>query len=100
MYFGEIQSAKGISFLASELDGILGFGYQTISVDRLPTFMNAVDLTDRSFAFYLKNNPESSYMTVPGIDETLGLEKIYTHNVIEKTYWNVNLDSITGPNGT
>jgi len=100
MSFGEIQEAKGISFLASELDGILGFAYQTISVDRLPTFMNAVDLTDRSFAFYLRDTAEQSYMTVPGIDESLGLEKIYTHNVIEKTYWNVEMDSITGPNGT
>jgi len=58
MSFGEIQEAKGISFLASELDGILGFAYQTISVDRLPTFMNAVDLTDRSFAFYLRDTAE------------------------------------------
>ena len=100
MEFGEIQSADGITFLVSDMDGILGLAYPTISVDRLPVFMDSVDLDDRSFAFYLHNNPEASYMTMPGIDESLGLEKIYTHDVVQKTYWNLNIESMTGPNGT
>ena len=101
MEFGEIQSADGITFLVSELDGILGLAYPTISVDRLPVFMDQVDLTDRSFAFYLHNEQDqASYMTMPGIDESLGLEKIYTHDVVQKTYWNLNITSMTGPNGT
>merc|ERR1712113_1108913 len=79
-------------------DGILGLAYGTISVDHLPVFVESADLTDRSFAFYLHNNPEQSYMTMPGIDESLNLEKIYTHDVVQKTYWNVNLDSFIGPN--
>lgn len=83
MKFGEIQKADGITFLASEMDGILGLAYPTISVDRLPVFMDEVDVSDRSFAFYLHDNPTDSYMTMPGIDESLGLEKIYTHDVIE-----------------
>ena len=100
MTFGEIQTVKGSTFLISQMDGIIGLAYDTISVDGLPTFMEATeDLDERTFAFYLKNNPEDSYMTVPGIDADLGLEKIATHDVIEKTYWNVNFTKMSGPNG-
>ena len=101
MKFGEITKAKGSTFIVSQMDGIIGLAYDTISVDGLPTFVTSTtDIDDKSFAFYLKNNPEESYMTIPGIDEDLGLEEIATHNVIEKTYWNLNLNSMTGPNGT
>jgi len=99
MEFGEIQKADGITFLVSDMDGILGLAYPTISVDRLPVFMDEVALDSRSFAFYLHDNPEKSYMTMPGIDESLNLEKIYTHDVVQKTYWNVNIEKMTGPNG-
>lgn len=37
-------------------------------------------------------------MTVPGF-ETEGYTLKGVHNVIEQTYWNLNLVSITGPNG-
>ena len=84
MSFGEIQSVKGSTFLVSQMDGIIGLGFDSISVDKLPTFMSATtSFTDKSFAFYMKNNPEASYMTMPGIDESLGLKEIFTHNVIE-----------------
>jgi len=100
MSFGEIQKVKGSTFLVSQMDGIIGLAFDTISVNHLPTFMSATeDLDEKSFAFYLKNNPEESYMTIPGIDEDLGLEEIATHKVIEETYWNVNFAKMTGPNG-
>jgi hypothetical protein len=100
MKFGEIQKVKGATFLISQMDGIIGLGFDTISVDHLPTFMSATtDIEDKSFAFYMKNNPEESYMTMPGIDEELGLPEIMTHKVIEETYWNLNLGKMSGPNG-
>lgn len=37
-------------------------------------------------------------MTVPGFD-TDGYTLKKTHKVIEKTYWNLNLVQVTGPNG-
>jgi hypothetical protein len=67
-------------------------------VNKLPTFLESSNLDDKSFGFFLHNNPEKSYMTIPGM-ETEGLTKIATHKVIEKSYWNVNLTSMTGPNG-
>jgi len=101
MKFGEIQRVHGAAFLTSAMDGILGLGFSTISVNHLPTFMDSTeDLEDKSFAFYLHNNPDESYITMPGIDESLGLAEIAVHPVIEKTYWNVNFTSASGPNGT
>ena len=67
--FGEVTSVSGVAFLASQMSGILGLAYDTISVDKLPTFVDQSDLADKSFSFVLKNNPEQSYITMPGYDE-------------------------------
>lgn len=98
MGFGEVKSVSGVTFYVSQMDGIIGLGYDTISVDGLPTWLSSTDLEDKSFGFYLHNNPEQSYMTVPGF-ETEGLTFVGTHKVIEQTYWNLNLVKMTGPNG-
>jgi len=50
------------------MSGILGLAYGSISVDGLPTFIDSSNLTDKSFSFYLHENPEASYMTIPGYD--------------------------------
>ena len=99
MTFGEIYEVDGATFLASPMDGILGLAYDTISVNNLPTWLMASDLRDKSFGFYLHNNPEESYMTVPGF-ESEGYSLKGKHNVVEQTYWNLNLVSITSGNGT
>lgn len=98
MKFGEVKNVSGATFYVSQMDGILGLGYGTISVNGLPTFLDSSDLEDKSFGFYLHNNPEESYMTLPGF-ETEGYTLKGTHNVIEQTYWNLNLVKMTGPNG-
>merc|ERR1719230_854957 len=101
MTFGEIQKVKGATFLVSQMDGIIGLAYDTISVDGLKTWIESTELTDKSFAFYMKdkNVDDSSYMTIPGIDEDLALEEVATHNVVEESYWNVKFDKMSGPNG-
>ena len=99
MSFGEIQKVKGKTFLVSQMDGIIGLAYDQISVDKLPTFMTSADLSEKSFAFYLKDKSEESYMTIPGIDESLGAEMIASHDVVEQGYWNLNFTKMTGPNG-
>ena len=71
MQFGEITEVSGIAFYASELSGILGLAYDTISMDHIPTFIDSSDLLYKDFAFYLKLNPEESYMTLPGYDESI-----------------------------
>lgn len=99
MGFGEVKSVSGVTFYVSQMDGILGLAYDSISVDKIPTFMTSASVADKSFGFFLHNNPEQSYMTMPGFEYD-NVTLIATHNVIEKTYWNVNLTSLRGPNGS
>jgi len=98
MTFGEVYKVSGVTFYVSPMDGILGLAYDTISVNNLPTWLMSTDLEDKSFGFVLHNNPEESYMTVPGFDSE-GFTLKGVHNVIEQTYWNVNLVHMEGPNG-
>jgi len=98
MGFGEINKVSGVTFYVSPMDGILGLGYDSISVNGIPTWLTASDLTDKSFGFYLHNAPDDSYMTMPGFDDT-GLTLIHQHDVVEQTYWNLNFTKMSGPNG-
>jgi hypothetical protein len=70
MSFGEITSVSGAAFVTSQMSGILGLAYNTISVDHLNTFMDNSSLKDKSFTFYLHSNPDESYMVIPGMDES------------------------------
>ena len=99
MEFGVVKKVSGAAFYVSQMDGILGLAYGSISVDALPTFVDSDNETDKSFSFYLHDNPTASYMIMPGFEQS-GYTKVATHNVIEETYWNLNLTSISGPNGT
>jgi saccharopepsin len=93
--FGEVTAVKGASFYASEMSGILGLAYQSISVNNLPTFIDSSDLTDKSFAFYLNLAPEESYMTIPGYDESVFTEEDFTyHKVAEQKYYALSFTSM------
>jgi hypothetical protein len=96
---GEVTSASGIAFIAGHMDGILGLGYQSISVDNLPVFVNAADTDDRSFSFFLGDTTEESVLVIPGTDESLYTGDLVYHDVIEQKYWSLNLTSIK-VNGT
>ena len=98
MEFGLVKKVSGAAFYVSQLDGILGLAYGSISVDSLPTFIDSDNETDKSFSFYLHDNPTASYMLMPGYEQT-GYTPVATHNVIEETYWNLNVTTIEGPNG-
>src|SRR5574343_872173 len=95
MGFGEITSASGLAFYASQMSGILGLAYDTISVDKLPTFVDSSNEQDKSFAFYLHENPEQSYLTLPGYDtEAVGNNEFQYHNVVEDRYYSLNLTGL------
>lgn len=90
MSFGEIDHVSGISFDVSQMSGILGLAYSSISVDGFDTFRDISNLTDKSFSFYLHSNPTESYMIVPGM-ESEGWTTVDKHKVAEKKYWGLNL---------
>merc|ERR1719482_2049373 len=94
MGFGEITKVNGPTFYVSQMDGIVGLAYDQISVNGIPTFMTASDAKSKSFSFYMHNNPEESYMLMGGY-ETDGYDLVMKHKVVEKSYWNVKLDSMT-----
>ena len=87
--FGEVTSVSGASFYASEMSGILGLAYRSISVDTLPTFIDSSDLTDHSFAFYLNLDTEKSYMTIPGYDQSAFNGEFTYHTVAEQKYFSL-----------
>merc|ERR1712178_60066 len=93
MGFGEITHVSGVSFLASQMSGILGLGYSSISIDNQDTFVDKSNLSDKSFSFYLKDTSEQSYMVMPGMD-TENFSVIQAHKVVEKKYWALKLDSV------
>ena len=93
--FGEAYDASGVTFLASELDGILGLAYSSISVDRLPTFIESSDIAEKSFTFYLEDAAEDSYLYLSGFDPERSSESSFQkHSVIEKKYYSIQIDSI------
>ena len=82
MGFGEIKKVKGKTILTIQMDLINGLGYDQISGDKLPTFIESSSLPEKSFSFDMKNHPEESYMAISGIDEELGLTEMESHDVI------------------
>lgn len=95
MQFGEIQAVDGVSFYASQMSGILGLAYDTISVDHLPTFIDSSNLSDKSFSFYLHENPDLSYMTIPGYDtDAMNGVVFQFHDVIEERYYSLPLSGM------
>jgi hypothetical protein len=81
MSFGEANSISGITFIASDMAGILGLGYESVSKGGLKNFMTNSDIEDKSFSIYLKDELEGSYLFIPGMDSE-NFNIIATHNVI------------------
>jgi hypothetical protein len=93
MGLGEVTSASGVSFMASKMSGIIGLAYKTISVDHLDTWMDLNTMTDKSFTFFLHNNPTASYMTFPGT-QISGYAGQQIHKVVEQKYWALSLTAV------
>jgi hypothetical protein len=98
--FAEVNNAAGLGadFVSSNFDGILGLGFDSIAENNIPTpFKRLVDsgaLDEPVFAFYLGNNVAGE-LTLGGVDTKRFEGEIYYTPVVEKTYWAIQLDSIT-----
>ena len=99
--FAEATSEPGLAFAFGRFDGIMGLGYDTISVNKIvPPFYNMLDqglLDEPVFAFYLgdTNEGQESVATFGGIDESHYSGKLTKIPLRRKAYWEVDLDAIT-----
>lgn len=99
--FAEATEEPGLAFAFGRFDGILGLGYDTISVNKIPPpFYNMVEqglLDEAVFAFYLgdTNAGEESEVTFGGINKDHYTGKMTTIPLRRKAYWEVDLDAIT-----
>ncbi|KAI9878318.1 MAG: Vacuolar protease A [Pleopsidium flavum] len=101
--FAEATSEPGLAFAFGRFDGIMGLGYDTISVNKIvPPFYNMLDqglLDEPVFAFYLSdtNNGEGdeSEATFGGVNKDHYTGKMTKLPLRRKAYWEVDLDVIT-----
>ena len=100
--FAEATSEPGLAFAFGRFDGIMGLGYDTISVNKIvPPFYNMLDqglLDEPLFAFYLgdtSNGDGESEAIFGGINKDHYTGKMTKIPLRRKAYWEVDLDAIT-----
>lgn len=99
--FGETTKMPGFTFAFAKFDGIMGLGYDTISVGRVvPPFYNMVEqglISEPLFAFYLSRaadgSPEGGSLSFGAIEKEYFEGPMSWAPVIRKGYWEVALDS-------
>ncbi|KAK8922902.1 Vacuolar protease A [Metarhizium anisopliae] len=96
--FAEATSEPGLAFAFGKFDGILGLGYDTLSVNKIvPPFYQMINqklLDEPVFAFYLGSSEEGSEAVFGGIDKDHYTGKIEYIPLRRKAYWEVDIDSI------
>jgi saccharopepsin len=97
--FGEATSEPGLAFAFGRFDGILGLGFDRISVNGVvPPFYNMINqklIDEPVFAFYLSDaESDSSEAVFGGIDKSHFEGKITTIPLRRKAYWEVDLDAV------
>lgn len=98
--FAEATEEPGLAFAFGRFDGILGLGYDTISVNSIvPPFYSMIDqglLDEPVFAFYLGSNDETdaSEAIFGGVNKDHYEGKITEIPLRRKAYWEVDLDAI------
>ena len=101
--FAEATSEPGLAFAFGRFDGIMGLGYDTISVNKIvPPFYNMINqglLDEPVFAFYLGNTAngdgDESEATFGGVSKDHYTGKLTKIPLRRKAYWEVDLDAIT-----
>jgi len=99
--FGEATSLPGVTFIAAKFDGLLGMGFQEISVDGVPpvfyTMVQQKVVEEPVFAFWLSrtlNESKGGELTLGGLDPNHYEGDLLYTPVTYKGYWQFKMDSI------
>ncbi|XP_057317585.1 lysosomal aspartic protease-like [Hydractinia symbiolongicarpus] len=99
--FGEATNVPGIAFVAAKFDGLLGMGFQEISVDNVvPPFYNMVSqkIVDQPvFSFWLDRNANDTTggeLLLGGTDPAHYVGDFTYTPVTTKGYWQFKMDKI------
>jgi saccharopepsin len=99
--FAEATNEPGLAFAFGRFDGILGLGFDRISVNGIvPPFYQMVNqglLDEPVFAFYLADTTSGaeSEVVFGGVSEDHYTGKITEIPLRRKAYWEVDLDSVS-----
>jgi hypothetical protein len=95
--FAEVDntSGLGLAYRLGKFDGILGLGWNTISVSKLPTVMDAIgsQLDENAFSFFLGNNADGQLVFGGAAKEHYTGDLQYV-NLKSTDYWRLPLSSI------
>lgn len=96
--FAEATSEPGLAFAFGRFDGIMGLGYDSISVNHIvPPFYNMVNqklIDEPVFAFYLGDTEKQSEVVFGGVDKHHYKGELIKLPVRRKAYWEVELQSV------
>ena len=101
--FAEATQEPGLAFAFGRFDGIMGLGYDAISVNKIvPPFYNMIDqglIDEPVFSFYLSDtnnaNGDESEAMFGGVNKDHYSGKMTRIPLRRKAYWEVALDAIT-----
>ena len=93
------MTKESLNFFTAKFDGILGFGFQSISVDGFPTLVQALAAQGKianSFSFYLTQKPSAagSTLVLGGVDSKFYTGTITYHPLKSETYWLISVDRV------
>lgn len=96
--FAEATKEPGLAFAFGRFDGILGLGFDRLSVNKIvPPFYQMIDqklIDEPVFAFYLADQDDESEAVFGGINKDHIDGKIIEIPLRRKAYWEVDFDAI------
>jgi len=99
--FAEVVKEDGMAFTFGKFDGILGLGFDTISVGKaVPVWYNMMQqgLVDQKiFSFWLARNTTGmmgGQLTLGGYDKTLFKGDLQYVPLTQKGYWQIHMDAV------
>jgi cathepsin D len=97
---GLVTTLKGVSFLASKFDGILGMAWPAISVDQQPLIFDLLNqqglVESNSFSFYLTKvaGQNGSALVLGGINTAYNTTPFTYYSLSHQRYWEIIMDDL------